>query len=89
MPNIEQSSQLQQFSAASAYREARTSWWPSAASFEWYLRRHRVRLVKAGALIMQRGAWLIHAGIFDAEAVAIAQSEAQAWVEREASKVAA
>lgn len=89
MQHTEQSSQLQKFSAASAYREERTSWWPSAASFDWYLRRHRVRLVKAGALILQRGAWLIHTEIFDAEAVAIAQSEALAWVERESSKAAA
>lgn len=89
MQHTEQQSQLQQFSAASVYREARTGWWPSAASFDWYLRRHRVRLVKAGALIMQRGAWLVHAEIFDAEAVSIAQSEAQAWVDRETAKAAA
>ncbi len=72
-----------------AYRRANEEVWSTKTKFDWYLRRNRVRLVKAGAMVMVGGAWRIHVAAFDAEAMSIAREDAARWLDREAGKAAA
>ncbi|MGE4050350.1 MAG: hypothetical protein AB7F38_04735 [Piscinibacter sp.] len=72
-----------------AYQEARADIWRTRPAFDWFLRRNRARLVKAGALVMIRGAWHVDPEVFDAEVLAIAREDAASWIDREAGKAAA
>lgn len=65
------------------YRDSRDSIFPSAGSLEWYLRKHKERLIDAGALLLLRGTWYARPEAFDAEVLKIAQEDARAWVQRE------
>lgn len=59
-----------------AYRAARQHLFPSEGSLQWYLRRHRDRLIAAGALKLHAGRWLVHAPSFDAFVLELATAAA-------------
>lgn len=46
-------------------------------SLTWFIRKNKVRLVKAGGLVMHRGSWYINPLRFDAELLRIAEDEAR------------
>lgn len=72
-----------------AYQESRTETWATRTQFDWFRRRHCARLVKAGALLVLRGAWHVDPVLFDAEVIDIAREDAANWLGRESGKVAA
>ena len=47
------------------YIAARRHLFPSGASFEWFVRRNRAELVKAGALLRPTWRWLVKPQAFD------------------------
>ena len=63
-------SQLQQFED---FRQSRAHLLPSKVAGQWYLKRHKVDLVRAGAVILSGRSWLVHPERFDAAFLAIAQ----------------
>jgi hypothetical protein len=64
------------------YRASRENVFPSAQSLEWAMRANRDRLVRAGALSMPNGRWLISPARFDAELAAIGRERAARTLER-------
>jgi hypothetical protein len=48
------------------YREQREHVFPSKSSLDWFLRKHRAALVRAGALLLLTGRWFVDAPRFDA-----------------------
>lgn len=59
------------------YIAARQHLFPSQASFDWFVRKNRGELVKAGALVIPTGRWLVQADAFDQAVQSIGQRRAQ------------
>lgn len=55
------------------YQASREHCFPSATSLTWFIRSHRARLVRAGALVQVAGRNLVHEEKLDAEVLAIGQ----------------
>jgi hypothetical protein len=60
------------------YRESRGRFFPSVYSLQWVLRRHKARLIQAGAIVMHGGQWYADEAKFDAIVMAVAQERARA-----------
>jgi hypothetical protein len=60
------------------YRESRGRFFPSVYSLQWFLRRHKARLIQAGAIVMHGGQWYADEAKFDAIVMAVAQERARA-----------
>jgi hypothetical protein len=69
--------QLSQLVPLPEYREQRQRFFPSPASLDWYLRKHKPQLISAGALLMQAGRWFVDPETFDACVVEAAMQAAQ------------
>lgn len=83
------SNALDRIQSGREYQKARADKWATWPQFDWFIRSNRARLVKAGALLMFRGAWHVDPDLFEPEAVAIARDDAQRWLDRETGKTAA
>lgn len=59
------------------YRQRREHVFPSDGSLTWFVRQHRARLVKAGALVMLGGQWHAHEPKFDSTVLEIGQEAAE------------
>lgn len=70
------------------YQKSRADKWSTWPQFDWFIRSNRARLIKAGALMMFRGAWHVDPDLLDAEVLAIARDDAQRWLDRETGKAA-
>jgi hypothetical protein len=60
------------------YRESRARFFPSVYSLQWFVRRHKARLIQAGAIVMHGGQWYADEAKFDAIVMAVAQERARA-----------
>jgi hypothetical protein len=60
------------------YQATRQHVFPSQTSLQWFVRSHRQRLVKTGALVTIAGRNLIDEQEFDSEVIAIGRETAQA-----------
>jgi hypothetical protein len=60
-----QASALDSIVSFDQFREVRKNVFPSSQSLLWYVRRQKADLIMAGAIMMVRGAWHIHANNFD------------------------
>jgi hypothetical protein len=63
-----------------AYRLGRTHIFQSAGSLQWYLRKHRDRLIRAGALVFIAGQWYARSEQFDAFVLEAGQTAAKQQV---------
>jgi hypothetical protein len=72
-PEVSILSQLQQLED---FRQSRAHLLPSKVSMQWYVKRHKVDLIKAGAIVLSGRSWLVHPDRFDAVFLAIAQRNA-------------
>lgn len=61
-------------------RNGREQWFPSEGSLEWHFRRHKVRYVREGAVMVIRGVVHVVPERFDEVFAAIALDEARAMV---------
>lgn len=59
------------------YRESRAPHFPSRYSIQHFVRTHKARLIKAGALVMHGGAWYAEEAAFDTVVVQVASERAQ------------
>lgn len=57
------------------YQATREAVFPSPTSLQWFIRRHRARLIEADALLQVSRRNLIHPDKFDAEVLAIGQQQ--------------
>lgn len=67
---------LSELQSVNKYRQEREHLFPSSGSLAWYIRQHKPALIKAGALLLIRGAWQVHAKAFDAYVLSTGASEA-------------
>lgn len=58
------------------YRSKRTHLFPSAQSLEWFVRKNRDELVKAGALLLPTGRWMVRPEAFDQVVVRVGERRA-------------
>ena len=58
------------------YRETRCHIFQSDGALTWFVRQHRERLVKNGALLMLAGTWRAHEPSFDAVVLEVGQEAA-------------
>lgn len=65
-----------------AFWELHRPFFPSEGSLSWFVRTHKSRLVKAGALLLMRGAWHVDETLFEQAMVDIAREEAAKWVDK-------
>lgn len=61
--------QLEQLVLLTEYRSQRRHLFPSPSSLDWFLRKHRSGLVRAGALLLHTGRWFAAIDKFDAYVV--------------------
>ncbi|WBY00515.1 hypothetical protein PE066_13680 [Ramlibacter tataouinensis] len=61
---------------AETYWQSRPHVFPSKESWNWYKRKHRAKMVEAGALLKLRGSDYVHAGNCDIFVLAAAQAAA-------------
>jgi hypothetical protein len=59
------------------YRQSRARFFPTLHSLQWFLRRHKARLIDAGAIVMHGGQWYADEAKFDAVLMAVAQERAR------------
>ena len=63
--------------APADYRNPREHLFPSQGSLDWFIRRERDRLVKAGALRLIAGRWMVAPEAFDLVVLEVGQQDAQ------------
>lgn len=66
--------QLDKLITLAEYQSARTHVFPSRASLDWFIRRHRQRIIDAGAMSIPAGRKLIDNERFDQVVVDVGQS---------------
>ena len=59
------------------YRQVRARFFPTLHSLQWFVRRHKARLIKAGAIVMHGGQWYADDAKFDAVVMAVAEERAR------------
>ncbi len=59
------------------YRQSRARFFPTLHSLQWFVRRHKARLIKAGAIVMHGGQWYADDAKFDAVVMAVAEERAR------------
>lgn len=62
------------------YRERRARFFPTAYSLQWFVRCHKARLIRSGALVMHAGQRYADEAKFDAVVMEVAQERAQALI---------
>ena len=68
---------VSELQAPADYRTTRQHLFPSQGSLDWFIRRERGRLVKAGALRLIAGRWLVAPEAFDLMVLEVGQQDAQ------------
>jgi hypothetical protein len=63
-----------------AYRLGRAHIFQSEGSLQWYVRKHRDRLIGAGALVLIAGQWYAHGDKFDAFVLEVGETAAKRQV---------
>jgi hypothetical protein len=63
-----------------AYRLGRAHIFQSEGSLQWYVRRHRHRLIDARALVLIAGQWYAHSDKFDAFVLEVGETAAKQQV---------
>lgn len=71
------------------YRTQRAHIFHSPAALEWFVRKHRPGLIRAGALLMVTGQWHVHAEKFDSFVLEVGQAAAERHAEPRTAQVVA
>jgi hypothetical protein len=70
-------SQLANLLPLASYREKRQHIFPSQGSLDWFLRTHRSKLARTGALLMLAGRWFVAPEEFDAYVLTVGAANAR------------
>jgi hypothetical protein len=70
------SDDISSLATAADYQAAREHIFPSTASLDWFIRRHRNRLADAGAILKFARQWRLHPARFDTQVLTIGQEQA-------------